>query len=68
MKAPLLLLALLGLSQACFWSTQVTREDCEDFELQTDGCEGVYQGRLQAAEMTADLYRVQIYFTNNLYE
>ena len=38
----------------------MTKEDCEDFESNNDGCVDVYQGRLQATEMTADLYKVKI--------
>ena len=52
-------LGLLSLSQACFWSSRITREDCEDFERINDGCDAIYQGRLQAAEMSADLYKVK---------
>ena len=58
MKKFILILTFLGLAKACFWSSHITREDCEDFERQDDGCESVYQGRLQAAEMTSDLYKV----------
>ena len=56
----ILILAFLDLSKACFWSSHITREDCEDFERPDDGCESVYQGRLQAAEMTSDLYKVNL--------
>ena len=52
-------LGLLSLSQACFWSSRITREDCEDFDRINDGCDAIYQGRLQAAEMSADLYKVK---------
>ena len=57
----------LGQSQSCLWSGSLDRDDCEDFEKLGQNCDNIYQGRLQAAEMTADLYKVlfNIFFGNS---
>ena len=43
-----------------FWDFLPFKDDCEDFEKNDEQCENIYHGRLQATEMTADLYKVGI--------
>ena len=45
-------------SNACFWGGGISREDCEDFEKNDAQCEDLYQGRMQAMELSVELYKV----------
>ena len=53
-------LVLASLATSCWWRGKLDKDDCEDFEKNDEQCENIYHGRLQATEMTADLYKVGI--------
>ena len=53
-------------AKACFWRSNLSKDDCEDFEKLGGKCENIYKGRLQATEMTADLYKVNITIRNTI--
>ena len=60
----LILFNVISLTQACFWRSKLNKGDCEDFERNNDACyDEIHHGRLQAAEMTADLYKVDMNIT-----
>ena len=60
-------LLLFSSTQACFWRSKLSKEDCQDFGRNDDGCyDQLHHGRLQAAEMTADLYKVFFISLQNL--
>ena len=55
----LILLYVISGTQACFWRSRLNKADCQDFERNDDACyDEIHHGRLQATEMTADLYKV----------
>ena len=57
-------LILASLATSCWWSGKLDKDDCEDFEKNDEQCENIYHGRLQATEMTADLYKVNLIHSN----
>ena len=54
----LFIIILANSCHSCWWRSSISKDDCEDFDKNDNQCENIYHGRLQATEMTADLYKV----------
>ena len=64
-KLVFVIVILSSTAHGCWWRGSLNKDDCEDFKKNDQGCENIHHGRLQATEMTADLYKVSWSFINS---